>query len=179
MYFLQNLCSCAREYICVRFLSARVVDMMNVFRNIFNQEQTPKCSKTQSKARMYNQGIVVFSFSLKIVWILWKVDQSNGYFIDIQSRVLRRDREDLRMWKECLLDGKAGTWGTFLANLELNSLNSLESCKWALFTVKNTFLRWKTPKPVILVIWRHLFLYGQVWKPPAPPPSPWTNIADF
>ena len=76
--------------------------MMNVFRNIFNQEQTPKCSKTHSKARMYNQGIVVFrivvfSFSLKIVWILWKVDQSNGYFIDIQSRVLRRDREDLRM----------------------------------------------------------------------------------
>ena len=66
--------------------------MMNVFRNIFNLEQTPKCSKNGSKARMYNEGIVVFrivvfSFSLKIVWILWKVDQSKGYFIDIQSRV--------------------------------------------------------------------------------------------
>ena len=169
-WHISYLCSCAREYICERFLSARVVDMMNVFRNIFNQEQTPKCSKTQSKARMYNQGIVVFrivvfSFSLKIVWILWKVDQSNGYFIDIQSRVLRRDREDLRMWKECLLHGKAGTWGTFLANLELNSLNSLESCKWALFTVKNTFLRWKTHNLVIVAIWRHLALCGHAGTP--------------
>ena len=161
-WHISYLCSCAREYICLRFLSARVVDMMIVFRNIFNQEQTPKCSKTQSKARMYNQGIVVFSFSLKIMWILWKVDQSSGYFIDIQSRVLRRDREDLRMWKECLLDGKAGTWGTFLANLELNSLNFLESCKWALFTVKNTFLRWKTQNLVIVAIWRHLALCGHV-----------------
>ena len=53
--------------------------------NIFNQEQTPKFSKTQSKARMQNHGMVVFSFSLKIVLILWQVDQSNGYLIEIQS----------------------------------------------------------------------------------------------